>query len=153
MLLNTCRPGCKTTSQHEQVRYFSVTILSLLISQRQTTLQSTEGDIVGDGGEATTTFVSKNCSTSGWCVHVYYSPPSLPPPHLPLLPFLPPCLPLPSLLSLSFIPVPPSSLLSVPASLPFSPPPPQTTSNADTLFADMKERRQKRRGQVNNKHA
>ena len=104
--------------QHYICKYVNLALQSFpLISQRQTTLQSTEGDIVGDGGEATTTFVSKNCSTNAWCVHVYYSPPSLPLPHLSLLPFL---LPLPSLLSLSFIPLPPPSLFSVPASLPFS---------------------------------
>ena len=102
-----------------------------MITQRQTTQQSREGDIVGDGGEATTTFVSKNCSTSGRCIHVHCSPsPSLSLPHL-LLPFLlllllvfllfPP---------LSFFPLLPSFLFSIPASLLFpypsltSPPPP-----------------------------
>ena len=161
MLLS--RSGCETTSQCAQVRYFSIIIFSSLVSQRQTTQQSRESDIVGDDGEATTTFVSKNCSTSG-CVHVYYSPSlSLSLSHLPLLPFL-------LLLPLVFLLLPllPSFLFSTPFSLLFpypsftsppppplpfpSPPPPQTTSNADTLFADMKERRQKRRGQVNNKH-
>ena len=77
-----------------------------MISQCQTTQQSREGDIVGDGGEATTTFVSKNCSTSGWC---YCSPsPSL---SLPLLPYLL-LLPLVFLLfpPLSFLPLLPSFL-------------------------------------------
>ena len=91
MLLS--RSGCETTSQRAQVRYFSIIILSSLVSQRQTTQQSREGgDIVGDGGEATTTFVSKTAvQVAG--VHVYrspslsLSPPSLSP-ALPLLPFL-----------------------------------------------------------------
>ena len=63
------RSGCETTSQHAWVCYFSILILSSLISQCQTTQQSREGDdIVGDGGEATTTFVSKNCGTK-WQVY------------------------------------------------------------------------------------
>ena len=136
--------------QHYICKYVNLALQSFpLISQRQTTLQSTEDNIVGDGGEATTTFVSKNCSTSGWCVHMYYSPPLLP--HLSLLPFLlPASLFLPSPSSISFLFLLPPCSPSLPPS-PFPSSPHQTTSNADTLFADMKERRQKRRGQVNKK--
>ena len=105
MLLS--RSGCETTSQCAQVRYFSIIIFSSLVSQRQTTQQSRESDIVGDDGEATTTFVSKNCSTSGRCAYVVlFSFPltlSLPSPSSALPPPPPSCLPTPS--SSSFLPV------------------------------------------------